>query len=86
MSDIIQIQHRKLVHGPCGWSVDFTAVVDDIVQVSAATQHGPAQFGSALCEGTILLADDDQLPTTHQEFLELADLVADWQPITNNNY
>lgn len=83
MSDILQIQDRKIIHGPCGWSVDFTAVVDDIVQVSAATRYEPAQFGSALCEGSVLLADDDPLPTSHQEFLELADLVDNWQPITN---
>ena len=86
MSDIIQIQHRKIVHGPCGWSVDFTAVVDDIVHVSAATQHEPAQFGAALCECTVLLADDDPVPTTTQEFVELADTVADWQPILNNDF
>ena len=83
MSDILQIQDRKIIHGPCGWSVDFTAVVDDIVQVSAATRYEPAQFGSALCEGSVLLADDDPLPTSHQEFLELAGLVDNWQPITN---
>lgn len=83
MSDIIEIQDRKIVHGPCGWSVDFTAVVNDIVQISAATQFDPPQFGSAVCEGSVLLSDDDQLPTMHSEFYELAELVENWQPVTH---
>ena len=82
MSDIVEIQSRKIIHGPCGWSVDFQAVVDDIVQVSAATRHDPPQYGSAVCDGSVLLGDEP-LPTTHREFLELAELVENWQPVTH---
>lgn len=82
MSEIIQIQHRKLVHGPCGWSVDFQAVVDDVVQVSAATRYDPAQYGSAVCDGSVFLGDEP-LPTTHQEFVELAERVDNWLPLTS---
>ena len=83
MTDILYIQHREVVHGPCGWSVEFQAVVDDVVQTSCATLYDPPEFGSAVCSGSLLLADDDPLPQTDDEFAELAEQVATWTPIND---
>ena len=83
MTDILHIRHREIVTGPFGVSVQFQAVVDDVVQVSCATRFDPPQYGSAICSGSLLLADDDPLPMTDAEFTELAQLVHDWQPITD---
>ena len=72
MTYILEIQHREIIQHPSGWFVEFQAVIDEVVQTSCATLYDPPQYGSAVCEGSIMLADDDPLPMTDAEFAELA--------------
>jgi len=82
MTYILQIQHREIVHHPSGWFVEFQAIIDDVVQTSCATFYDPPQYSSAVCEGSIMLADDDPLPMTDAEFAELAEDVSTWTPLS----
>lgn len=78
---LIQLQSYELVEGPTGHFARFVATIADVVQTSPATRYDPPEFGSATCRGSITIGDDDPIPTTEQQFVDLAREVYDWQPI-----
>ena len=79
--NLIELQSYELVEGPCGLFVRFVATIADVIQTSPATRFDPPEFGSATCRGSIPIGDDDPLPKTEQQFVDLAREVDDWQPI-----
>ncbi len=78
------IDHTPVLIDDCGQYVEFTAVVDDIVETSAGSYDEPREFGPAVCTGRILLADDDA-PSSREDFIALAQLVEPWQPTLDLN-
>lgn len=55
------------------------AVVDDMVVLHAQTQLEPAEWGPALCRGTVYLSDEDLIPPTDSELCKLlSELIDDW--------
>jgi hypothetical protein len=81
MTEILDLQSFELVEGPTGYFVRYVATIADIIQTSPATRYDPPEFGSSICRGSILIGDDDPLPKTEQQFIDLARDVYDWQPI-----
>ncbi len=78
------IDHTPVLIDDCGQYVEFTAVVDDIVETFAGSYDEPRQFGPAVCTGRILLADDDA-PATRDDFIALAHNVDPWTPSLDLN-
>lgn len=61
---------------------EFTAIVDDMVQTVPASRFGPAEFGAALCRGTLLLSGDE----TSVNPVEAMHYVDDWTPVDADDY
>jgi hypothetical protein len=58
------------------------AVVDEMVPVRAATSLEPAEWGPALCRGTLYFSDEDLIPATDAQFRRmLTERIDDWNPI-----
>ena len=79
--NLIQLQSYELVDEPCGLYAHFVATIADVIQTSPATRYDPPEFGSATCRGSMLIGDDDPVPKTEQQFVDLAREVYEWQPI-----
>ena len=63
------------------------AVVDDMVVVIPQTQLEPAEWGPALCRGTLYFSDEDLIPATDAEFRAmLAERVDDWAPLATSDW
>lgn len=83
MSDILRIDDFYLSCVPgSGWRAEIVALVDDMVQTVPASRFGPAEFGAALCKGSIELEEGGRY-TTADEQLELAEQVYQWDVITD---
>ena len=76
---LIELQSYELVS--LAAFVRFVATIADVIQTSPATRFDPPEFGSATCRGSMPIGDDDPLPKTEQQFVDLAREVDDWQPI-----
>ena len=50
----------------------FTALVEDAVQVLAASRYEPAEFGAAYCTASIDLGEDELPPGADNEEAQLA--------------
>jgi hypothetical protein len=63
------------------------AVVADAVVVIPQTQLEPAEWGPALCRGTLYFSDEDLIPATDAEFRAmLSERVDDWAPIDTSDW
>jgi hypothetical protein len=63
------------------------AVVEDAIQTYAQTHYDPAEYGSALCEASFILSDDEILPENEKELIEfLEGLDLDWKLVDNSDY
>ena len=63
------------------------AVVDDMVVRYAQTQFEPAEWGPALCRGTLYFSDEDLIPATDAELRAmLTDRVDDWTPLDTSDW
>ena len=57
--EILELHDFFLLPTAAGWVAHFECVIDDMAVVSHATVVDPAEYGPALCTGSVLLADDD---------------------------
>jgi len=58
------------------------AVVDDAVVVRPQTYMDPAEWGPALCRGSVYLSDEDLIPATDVELCKLlSERIDDWAPV-----
>lgn len=63
-----------------------SAYIDDFVLTHHQTLYDPAEYGSALCESTFLLSEDDILPDNEHELIQFLDnLDLDWKTIDNSD-
>ena len=63
------------------------AVVADAVVVFPQTQLTPAEWGPALCRGTLYFSDEDLIPATDAEFRAmLSERVDDWTPLDTSDW
>jgi hypothetical protein len=63
------------------------AVVDDMVVRYAQTAFEPAEWGPALCRGTLYFSDEDLIPATDAELRAmLTDRVDDWTPLDTSDW
>ena len=57
--EILELHDFYLLPTPAGWMAFFECVIDDMSVLHHATVVDPAEYGPALCTGSVLLADDD---------------------------
>jgi len=63
------------------------AVVDDMVVVIPQTRLEPAEWGPALCRGSLYFSDEDLIPATDAELRAmLTERVDDWAPIDTSDW
>ena len=68
-------------------TVYVTAVVDDIIQVYSSTLYDPAEYGSALCEASFSLCEDEVLPEDEDELTKFVDkLDLEWNLVDCSDY
>jgi hypothetical protein len=61
-------------------NVYVTALVDNVVLTYSQTLYDPPEYGSALCEASFALDEDEILPDNEYELIELLeDLNLDWE-------
>ena len=58
MTEILELHDFFLLPTPAGWVAHFECVIDDMVVINHATVVDPAEYGPALCTGSLLLSDD----------------------------
>ena len=57
--EILELHDFFLLPTAAGWVAHFECVIDEMSVLSHATVIDPAEYGPALCTGSVLLADDD---------------------------
>ena len=57
--EILELHDFFLLPTAAGWIAHFECVIDDMAVLSHATIVDPAEYGPALCTGSVLLADGD---------------------------
>lgn len=63
------------------------AVVDDAVVVRPQTYMDPAEWGPALCRGSVYLSDEDLIPATDAELCKLlSERIDDWAPVDTSDW
>ena len=63
------------------------AIVDDMVVRYPQTTLEPAEWGPALCRGTLYFSDEDLIPATDAELRALlTDRVDDWAPLDTSDW
>ena len=63
------------------------AVVDNAVLVRSQSYEEPAEWGPALCRGTLYFSDEDLIPATDAELRKLLDQrIDDWAPIDTSDW
>lgn len=63
-----------------------SALIEDVVLTHNQTLYDPAEYGSALCESTFILSEDDILPDNENELIQfLENLDLDWVTIDNSD-
>ena len=85
MANILQITEFEILCEDGGNYAHIEAVIEDMVQVAAATFYDPPVFQAAVCATKVLLSDDDDLSGYQydEEVMELAEDVPDqdWEVI-----
>jgi hypothetical protein len=81
MAGVLEIQDYWITVSDQCTTCNFKALVEDAVQVLAATRYEPAEFGAATCVGSVDLGDDELPPGEDNEEaqLALADSVDNWE-------
>ena len=72
MSAVLEIQDYWVTTHNGVTSCSFIALVEDAVQVLAATRYEPAEFGAAYCTASIDLGEDELPPGADNEEAQLA--------------
>ena len=57
--EILELHDFFLLPTAAGWVAHFECVIDEMSVLHHATVVDPAEYGPALCTGSVLLADDD---------------------------
>jgi len=79
MPEILELREVRFESDDC---IYVEAVLADAVVAHQATQYEPEECGPALCRGTLFFCDEDRIPATDQELIELlASRVDDWSPM-----
>ena len=58
MIEILELHDFFLLPTAAGWVAHFECVIDDMAVINHATIVDPAEYGPALCTGSLLLSDD----------------------------
>ncbi len=67
--------------------VNVNAIVEDMVMVTPQSYHYPAEYGSALCEASFELEEDEVLPDNEDCLIQyLESLNLDWIIIDTSDY
>jgi hypothetical protein len=62
------------------------AVVDDMVIVRPQTTLDPAEWGPALCRGSMMLTDETTIPATEAGMRKmLGESISDWAPVDQSD-
>ena len=61
MTEILELHDFFLLPTPAGWVAHFECVIDDMAVINHATVVDPAEYGPALCTGSLLLSDDSTM-------------------------
>ena len=67
--EILELHDFFLLPTSAGWVAHFECVIDEMSVLHHATVVDPAEYGPALCSGSLLLSDDSMVT-----FLETADV------------
>ena len=68
MSEILSVEDFFLIPTAAGWMAHFECIIAEMTVLHHATLVDPAEYTSALCTGSVLLADDTLIT-----FIETAD-------------
>ena len=81
MTTCYEVRDYWITIDDAGTYANFTGIVSDMVMVAPATRYEPEQWGDALCDGHIMLADDDTPPAEDDEvaIFDLANAVTNWE-------
>lgn len=83
MSQVLDIEELRFE----GDHLVVDAVVDEMVVVIPQSHLYPAEWGPALCRGTLYFSDEDLIPATDAELRAmLTDRVDDWAPIDTSDW
>lgn len=67
--------------------VNVNAIVEDMVVVTPQSYNYPAEYGSALCEASFELDEDEILPDNEYDLIQLLEnLNLDWIVIDTSDY
>ena len=67
--------------------VNVNAIVEDMVVVIPQTHNYPAEYGSALCEASFELEENETLPDNEDDLVQfLESLNLDWSIIDTSDY
>ena len=69
MSEILSVEDFFLIPTAAGWMAHFECIIAEMAVLHHATLVDPAEYGPALCAGSVLLADDTLIT-----FIETADV------------
>ncbi len=68
-------------------NVYVTALVDNVVLTYSQTLYDPPEYGSALCEASFSLDEDEVLPDDENELINFVDkLDLEWNMVDNSDY
>jgi hypothetical protein len=84
MAEVIDI-HDLRFDGPERLVVE--AVVDQMVLTQPGSDYEPAEWGPALCRGSMYFSDEDLVPATDAEFKQMLGYrVDDWAPVDLSDF
>jgi len=67
--------------------VNVNAIIEDMVVIIPQTYNYPAEYGSALCEASFELDEDETLPDKESDLIQfLEKLNLDWIIIDTSDY
>jgi len=79
MAEIVELCDVRFTSNDCLY---VEAVVADAVVTHQQSQIEPAEWGPAMCRGTMLFCDEDRIPATDLELIALfEERIDDWSPV-----
>ena len=85
MSKVPSIEELRFEDG--GSRIVVDAVVDEMVVVVPENKYGPAEWGPALCRGSLDLHEEDVIPASDAGLRQLlADRIDDWAPLDTSDW
>jgi len=83
MSDVLEIHEVRFVASDL---IVVEAVVDEMVLMRASSRFDPPEWRPALCRGTMLLCEEDIIPSSDAGLRKLfSQRIDDWAPVSESD-